>query len=1170
MKFGKTLLRIQVPEWSRNYISYKGLKQVIKKIKKDRSSNPNFTVEDIFTEFSYALDRELEKVNGFYLYKRAEMERRMAILNEKYRQILLNDSQSSLPEEENEIGASFNDPEEESELLASLIETRNHMHKILRFGEVNKQGFFKILKKFDKKLSMNIKTSYLESKVELLPFACSPVLNDMLDKINDLVTHMKLRNEKNQQVKSTDETGKAIKSLISLDVETQLKNALHENNGPQLLEILNQIKQNSSVKRYGEDSYQYKKMATKLMYKICQLKAFDCLRVILENGLFDIESTKDVNERSLIHKLVINGGVLKSKEEIPFPESPNRKPQQDYFSLLKASSYIVRSPLLPPTAPSSPKPIDSSDDPTLLSIIFEYLPKNILYKHPDIFGRHPLHYATLNGYPKITECLVNCLLDTDLFVNGNGFRDDLWYDHEGFNPLFYAVINGHAEIVRMLIEGGHSKSTVADSTAVVVPPIPSDHVFGSGVVQSHLPTKPANNIYLQNPLAIACKLGHDNVVKVLLEHDIDVNLADDDGETPLHLAARDGYSNCIKLLVGLSNVTSENRIDGEGKHFDKRKVNLEAREKFNGWTPLFLAAIEGHLEVIDLLVKAGADKSAKDVNDWTPHEHAVYRGHHEAAKLIRTESADQITELSESLPKPNSESAKDSITETIIQVDRAYGHRFLQNQSVIVITLGTNDTRVTVPPVELKNSDISLISMVPSTSLSLVISASHVEGEPAYVDLPVRTLAADPIMFYTKSVDDVVLKFDVVPTYGSSKKIVGRATASVGSLRSASTRNRSSLGGSVSVPIVASDNLDVIGTVYFDFTIVKPFVHRNLVVGSQNTYWKSITTKVIGHRGLGANKKIAGQGHLQVGENTVLSFVTAASLGAEYIEFDVQLTRDHVPVIYHDWTITETGFDVPVNAITLKQFRGLRPDKVGLQFSNEDDKIRERKDAFREARHRGRSKSFHIPRSHSPDGYGSIFSASPENMKGNGLGTIQAPFATLEEVFTHVPKFIGFNIEVKYPMVDEVEGDMLWSNCDINEFVDHVLACVYDNVGERNIIFSSFHPDICLLLSLKQPNYPVFLLTDAGVTRMADTRCNSIEDAVRFAKYAGLLGIVTISDPILEAPKLIRTIKETGLLLFTYGSLNNDVVHVKRQKQYGVDAVIVDSVLAVRRSLSQA
>lgn len=104
---------------------------------------------------------------------------------------------------------------------------------------------------------------------------------------------------------------------------------------------------------------------------------------------------------------------------------------------------------------------------------------------------------------------------------------------------------------------------------------------------------------------------------------------------------------------------------------------------------------------------------------------------------------------------------------------------------------------------------------------------------------------------------------------------------------------------------------------------------------------------MIGHRGSGADPA-AGISRLQIGENTVLSFVTAASLGAEYVEFgniydsevvnaslksflpfacvDVQLTRDSVPVIYHDWVIGEAAaaVDINVNQVSLDQFRSLR------------------------------------------------------------------------------------------------------------------------------------------------------------------------------------------------------------------------------------------------------
>lgn len=47
--------------------------------------------------------------------------------------------------------------------------------------------------------------------------------------------------------------------------------------------------------------------------------------------------------------------------------------------------------------------------------------------------------------------------------------------------------------------------------------------------------------------------------------------------------------------------------------------------------------------------------------------------------------------------------------------------------------------------------------------------------------------------------------------------------------------------------------------------------------------------------------------------------VVLTGLGASYVEFDVQLTKDHVPVIYHDFLVGETGIDAPVHTLTLEQ-----------------------------------------------------------------------------------------------------------------------------------------------------------------------------------------------------------------------------------------------------------
>ena len=57
--------------------------------------------------------------------------------------------------------------------------------------------------------------------------------------------------------------------------------------------------------------------------------------------------------------------------------------------------------------------------------------------------------------------------------------------------------------------------------------------------------------------------------------------------------------------------------------------------------------------------------------------------------------------------------------------------------------------------------------------------------------------------------------------------------------------------------------------------------------------------------------------------------------------------------------------------------------------------------------------------------------------KGNTGSSIQGPFTTLEQVLKRVPVNVGFNIECKYPMIDECEQEeMDFVNVELNWWVD--------------------------------------------------------------------------------------------------------------------------------------
>ncbi len=86
---------------------------------------------------------------------------------------------------------------------------------------------------------------------------------------------------------------------------------------------------------------------------------------------------------------------------------------------------------------------------------------------------------------------------------------------------------------------------------------------------------------------------------------------------------------------------------------------------------------------------------------------------------------------------------------------------------------------------------------------------------------------------------------------------------------------------------------------------------------------------IIAHRGDSAHRP----------ENTLASFASALEEGAEFVEFDVQLTRDLQVVVLHDPTVdrTTTGRG-KVGALTLREVQALSagyPERFGTAYETE-------------------------------------------------------------------------------------------------------------------------------------------------------------------------------------------------------------------------------------------
>ncbi|KAK6734347.1 hypothetical protein RB195_017868 [Necator americanus] len=174
------------------------------------------------------------------------------------------------------------------------------------------------------------------------------------------------------------------------------------------------------------------------------------------------------------------------------------------------------------------------------------------------------------------------------------------------------------------------------------------------------------------------------------------------------------------------------------------------------------------------------------------------------------------------------------------------------------------------------------------------------------------------------------------------------------------------------------------------------------------------------------------------------------------------------------------------------------------------------------------------------------------------------PFPTLVEALTKVDVDVGFNVEVKYPMMQsngEHECDHYFER---NEFIDVVLADLLNNAGSRRIMFSSFDPDICSLISMKQNKYPVLFLCVGETqryTRFQDQRSSTSLTAVNFAAGADIMGVNFNSEDLLNDPYPVKRANDFGLITFVWGDDLDKKENINYfKKELGVDGLIYDRI----------
>ena len=169
--------------------------------------------------------------------------------------------------------------------------------------------------------------------------------------------------------------------------------------------------------------------------------------------------------------------------------------------------------------------------------------------------------------------------------------------YNGENALHIACKNGHTDIVKLLLQKGgdslkeaiNSQTTDSLDTALHLACKIEDSDKRFETVCHLLTLGPNINVNMRDsigdtPLHIACRRGNLEIVVLFFEDptdSFDIRARNKNGQTPLHLACENGNIDIVRLLCNILN-------------------NVNDKDN-NGNTPLHVACINGYYNVVEIL-----------------------------------------------------------------------------------------------------------------------------------------------------------------------------------------------------------------------------------------------------------------------------------------------------------------------------------------------------------------------------------------------------------------------------------------------------------------------------------------------------------------------------------------------------------------------------------------
>jgi CDK inhibitor PHO81 len=132
----------------------------------------------------------------------------------------------------------------------------------------------------------------------------------------------------------------------------------------------------------------------------------------------------------------------------------------------------------------------------------------------------------------------------------------------------------------------------------------------------------------------------------------------------------------------------------------------------------------------------------------------------------------------------------------------------------------------------------------------------------------------------------------------------------------------------------------------FEVNIITSFEGVTLEVGGDvETYWKSMAMPVLSmpQASLSHRSSLIGSAHTSPSVSSTNNSggqvaLTISSLHGSYVFAVVQVTRDFHPVVYSEWLLPGTDYELGVSDVTLGQFEGLSR-RLGRHINSEEDSV---------------------------------------------------------------------------------------------------------------------------------------------------------------------------------------------------------------------------------------